>query len=69
MDALQAQAMSVETSQRRKLELKKIKAALMRIEQDDYGVCLECGEMINPQRLLSNLTTTMCIDCASAAEG
>ena len=68
MDALQAQAMSVETSKRRKLELQRITAALKRIEKDDYGYCQECGEQINPQRLLSNLTATLCIECASASE-
>ena len=68
MDALQAQAMSVATNQRRKLELQKIKAALLRIENNTYGHCLECGEMINPQRLLSNLSATLCISCANAVE-
>lgn len=68
MDALQAQAMSVETSQRRKLELQRIESALKRIENNDYGYCLECGEMINPKRLQSNPSGTLCITCASEAE-
>ncbi len=68
MDALQIQAMSEETCQRRKLELRNIQAALLRIEHDEYGYCSECGENINPKRLLSSLTATLCIDCASAAE-
>ena len=68
MDAMQAQAMSVEIDQRRKLELKRITAALKHIKMGDYGICRECGENINPQRLKSNLTVTLCIDCASQAE-
>ena len=68
MDAMQAQAMSVEIDHRRKLELQRITAALNSIETGDYGYCLECGDSINPQRLKSNLTVTLCIDCASEAE-
>ena len=68
MDALQAQAMSVETDQRRKLELQRIKLALKMIDEGDYGICQNCGEMINPQRLKSSLTAALCIQCASEAE-
>lgn len=68
MDALQAQAMSVTADQRRKLELQRITAAFKRLETGDYGCCLSCGEIINPLRLKSNLTVTLCIDCANADE-
>ena len=68
MDAMQAQAMSVEVDQRRKLELQRIKRSLKHIEEGDYGTCQNCGEMINPLRLKSSLTVTLCIECASEAE-
>lgn len=68
MDALQAQAMSVEADQRRKQELQRIKAAFKRLENGDYGYCRSCGEIINPLRLKSSLTVTLCIDCANAEE-
>lgn len=68
MDALQAQAMSVAADQRRKHELQRIKSAFNRLEKGDYGYCLSCGEMINPLRLKSSLTVTLCIDCANAKE-
>ena len=68
MDALQAQAMSVEVDHRRKLELQRIKRALKHIEAGDYDTCQNCGEMINPLRLKSSLTVTLCIECASEAE-
>ena len=68
MDAMQAQAMSIEANQRRKCELKSIKSALQRIEDGDYGYCLNCGEMINPLRLKSNLAVRLCINCANDAE-
>jgi len=68
MDAMQAQAMSKETGRRRRLKLVQIKAALQRIEGDDYGFCQECGEEIAPARLEVDPTALLCIDCASARE-
>lgn len=68
MDAMQAQAMSLEIDQRRKQELQRIDKALKRLENGDYGYCQHCGEMINPLRLKSNLTTVFCVDCASQIE-
>jgi DnaK suppressor protein len=68
MDALAAQAMSLETGRRRKQQLLKIDAALERIDDDEYGQCFECGEPINPKRLEANPTATMCIHCAEAFE-
>lgn len=64
MDALQSQAMSVETDRRRKVELQRIEAALGRIEDGDYGYCVGCGEAIAAKRLALNPTTPLCIDCA-----
>ena len=46
MDALQVQAMALETSRRRKNELRRIAAALARIDKGEFGYCLECGEEI-----------------------
>ena len=67
MDALQSQAMSVETDRRRKVELQQIEAALGRIEDGDYGICVSCGEAIAPQRLAPNPTAPVCIDCAQSS--
>jgi len=68
MDALQGQAMSKEQGRRRELELKKISAALKRIEAGDYGDCLACEEPIAVKRLMLDPAATLCIDCASARE-
>ena len=68
MDAMQAQAMSVETGRRRRQKLVQIEAALRRIDDDDFGYCLECGDDIAPRRLEIDPTVMLCIDCASARE-
>lgn len=68
MDAMQAQAMAKASSQRREATLKHITAALKRLDDGDFGLCLNCDEPINPKRLEFDPTATLCIDCASAAE-
>lgn len=67
MDALQQQAMGVESERRRQLELRRIEAALQRIEDEDYGYCLTCGEQIAPARLGIDPAATQCIGCAEKA--
>jgi DnaK suppressor protein len=68
MDAMRAQAMSVETGRRRRHKLLQIAAALRRIEDDDFGYCQDCGEKIAPARLNIDPTVQLCISCASAKE-
>ncbi len=68
MDALQAQAMSIETGRRRRQKLLHIDAALKRIKSDDFGYCQECGEDIAAARLEVDPTVLLCIACASAKE-
>ena len=68
MDALQEQAMSKERERRRLLELKAITAALTRIDNSEYGECVECGDAINPARLEFNPAVAICLSFASAAE-
>jgi DnaK suppressor protein len=68
MDALQAQAISKATDNRRHNEFNKIKAALYRYDSGDYGFCIECGETISYKRLEIDPAATLCINCASKAE-
>ncbi len=68
MDAMQVQAMSLETKRRREIQIQRIEGALKRIENDAYGYCVTCDEVIDPKRLDFDLTAFLCIHCASAAE-
>lgn len=67
MDALQGQAMAIEAERRRQIELKRIEAALQRVESGDYGYCVSCGEEIAPKRLEFDPTVPTCIDCAESS--
>ena len=68
MDAMQAQAMAQASAERRAQALRRIEAALQRLEENLFGDCLECGESINPKRLEFDPTVELCIGCASKAE-
>jgi len=68
MDAMQAQAMAKASGQRREATLLGITAALKRIDDGDYGICVECDEEINPKRLEFDPTVRLCITCASKSE-
>ncbi|MBS3804164.1 MAG: TraR/DksA family transcriptional regulator [Oleiphilaceae bacterium] len=65
IDALQGQAIAVAGQARAKQRLQMIEAAFQRIEEGEFGECVECGEDINPKRLEVNPTTLHCIECAS----
>ena len=68
MDAMQAQAMAQATANRRALKLRRIQAALERIDAGEYGRCQSCDEEIPPKRLEIDPTTLYCIRCASEQE-
>ncbi|MBI5695063.1 MAG: TraR/DksA C4-type zinc finger protein [Nitrospirae bacterium] len=65
MDAMQQQAMSLETTRRADLELQRIAVAFGRIDSGDYGYCLKCEETIAEGRLRADPAATVCIDCAN----
>ena len=45
-----------------------IDAALSRIQQGKYGICLKCGKKIPRERLEAIPYALMCIDCKKAEE-
>lgn len=68
MDAMQGQAMAQATDARRRRQIAALKSALARIDNGEFGECIECSEPIAEARLKSNPAITLCIDCASARE-
>jgi DnaK suppressor protein len=65
MDALQQQAMAKAQERRRAAERSRIRAALARIEEGEWGYCLECGDEIAERRLRGDPSVATCIACAS----
>jgi len=68
MDALQNQAMQLEAERRRNVEIKRVDAALQRIDEGEFGYCVSCGIHIEPKRLENDPTTPTCFDCAEMSE-
>lgn len=48
--------------------LAAINAALARIEAGTYGICVNCGAQIAPERLEAMPWATLCIDCKRKEE-
>ncbi|MDF0599592.1 TraR/DksA family transcriptional regulator [Psychromarinibacter sp. C21-152] len=47
-------------------EIRKIKAALQRMDEGEYGYCARCGDSIQPERLDVVPYTPLCRACAGA---
>jgi DnaK suppressor protein len=54
--------------EREKLLGRKIRHALIRIEEGTYGICLNCGEDIPIARLRARPVTDHCFDCKTRME-
>jgi DnaK suppressor protein len=48
--------------------IEKIKEALDRIDNGQFGVCEVCGKEIGEKRLMARPVTTLCIDCKKKQE-
>jgi DnaK suppressor protein len=48
--------------------LRNVRAALRRINEGSYGICLHCEEDINPKRLNAVPWTPFCITCQELAD-
>lgn len=68
LDAMQMQAMAQAAERMRGQEIERIKAALRRMDDGDFGYCITCGEEIAPERLAIDPTIATCIRCASGSD-
>lgn len=48
--------------------LKSIEAALVRIQQGRYGLCMKCSKKIPQERLVALPYAVLCIDCQKSEE-
>ncbi len=49
--------------------LKSVEAALTRLKNDRYGLCLQCGAKIPEERLRAIPYAVLCVSCKSGEEG
>lgn len=45
-------------------ELAEVDAALLRMENHDYGICISCGQEIDSNRLFVRPQSALCMSCA-----
>ncbi|MBV1904056.1 MAG: TraR/DksA C4-type zinc finger protein [Marinosulfonomonas sp.] len=64
MDAIQQQAMAKATQARRNQMHMRIKSALWRIENEEFGYCVQCGDDISEPRLELDPSIPICMSCA-----
>ena len=58
--------MTMIKSQERKLE--SVEEALEQVQRGQYGICENCGEPIDPERLEILPEATLCVKCKSSVE-
>ena len=63
MDSIIDKEMSVAKLERQKLRLNQLEEALKNLENEDFGVCIDCGEDIEFQHIKSNPAVRKCFDC------
>ena len=60
--------LELRTRDRERKLIKKIDKTLIRIEEDDYGFCDQCGIDIGVRRLEARPTAELCVDCKTLDE-
>lgn len=61
-------ALELRTRDRERKLLKKVEAAIQRIDSKEYGWCEETGEPIGVARLLARPTATLCLEAQQRRE-
>lgn len=65
IDAIQQQSMALANDRARGQELERIKSALARLDDGEYGYCLKCGDAIPEKRLKFDPSVATCVECAN----
>jgi DnaK suppressor protein len=60
--------LTVERLNRETFLLRQVADALDRIATGDYGICLECEELISAKRLTALPSAALCLSCQEAAD-
>jgi len=68
MDAMQQQAMAKATRRNLQLRLRQTRAALVAMDEGEYGICNKCEEEIGFKRLTVRPESPFCIACQRQAD-
>ena len=65
---LSERELAIHSLNRHSALLRDIRAALARLDEGTYGVCLDCEEAIAPRRLAAVPWASLCLKCQEAAD-
>ena len=68
IDAIQQQRMAEASRAAQARRLQRVRAALRRFDEEEYGVCADCGEEIGFSRLQAQPEAPFCLACQGARE-
>jgi len=69
MEAINSKSINEETLRKTENTLAKIQRALKIIDDEDFGICIECDEPIPFARLMILPETSLCVVCAEKLTG
>lgn len=69
MEAIGQKSVTEASLRRAEMRKQKLLETLKRIDKDDYGICLECDELIEWSRLQSLPESVVCMECLKEAQG
>ena len=64
MDAINSKSISEASLRKAEISLLQLERALEKIDDPDFGLCLECGEEIPFKRLMIMPGSVLCVACA-----
>jgi len=65
MDAINNKSINEAALRKSKEKLQKLKYALSRIEDENFGMCDRCAKPIQPMRIMLMPESNYCVSCAS----
>jgi DnaK suppressor protein len=68
IDAIQQQAMAMDFRNRLQQRKRRLEAAFNRIGSGDFGLCCECQDELDTERLDADPATVFCIACLGRRE-
>ncbi len=65
MEAMGEQEVSAKILDESRLRLTRLRSAFSRIDKESFGVCIECEEDIDPERMMIRPESVRCVACAN----
>jgi len=59
---------AISNLERNSSRLREVRSALRSFDAGTFGICVDCGEIINPKRLAAVPWASSCIACQEAAD-